>query len=241
MDKWQPTPTDEVGMPYVLRPPEYSVLFDRTDLFDRNHAWHPSTHPQLKDEAGEALKNSRVQFTDWWEHHMIYHGRYDGPELPTSRAEKFGLVVLSCAMYVPDMALDCRDIDPKEVRLSESEKLRLWTSGELYIPGPSIVRNFLTSYTLEQDLSHVKENKIDEFLNTTDLDRRRFLGHWLLSQATDKAAEPIELLYRQAWKLGRIPSELPAKPSTVVQTRLGTVKNRDNLFGKLEEKLADAA
>lgn len=240
MEKWQPTPTDEVGMPYALRPPEYPILFNRTDLFDRNHAWHPSTHPELEDDAGEALKGSRVQFADWWEHHMIYHGRFSGPKLPTSRAEKFGLVVLSSALYVPDMALDCCDIDPKEVRLSEAEKQRLWTSGELRISNAAAVRNFLTDYTLEQDLSHVNDSMVDEFLNTNDLNRRRFLGHWLLSQAADKASEPIEPLYRQAWKLGRIPSDKSAKPCTVIQTGLGTVRNRDNLLPKLEEKLTAA-
>ncbi len=238
MERWRPTPIDEIGMPLPLRPPDYPVLFSRPDLFDRNHAWHPSAHPELNDDAGLALKNSRVQFTDWWDHHNSYHTNFDGPPLPTSRMNKFGLTVMAAALYIPDQAIDCRDIEPRIVKLTDSQKQRLWSSGEIRMAGANIVRNFLTTFTLEQDLSHISERSIDEFLFTPNIERRRYLGHWLLAHAADKATEPIDLIYRQAWKLGRIPAELPAKPRSLVQMQFGPVQNRDRIVSKLQHLLA---
>lgn len=241
MGQWLPTPTDEVGMPLPLRPPDYPVLFNRPELFDRNHAFHPGNAPELDDMAGRALKNSRVQYVDWWDHHMVYHGTFEGPPLPTTRAGKFGLTVLAAALYIPDLAIDCREVDPVVIALTPNQKDRLWTSGEIRAPGPGIVRDFLTEYTLEQDLSHLKQSTIDEFVYTLDQERKRYLGHWLLSQAADRATEPIDLLYRQAWKLGRIPRKLPAKPCSVVRLQLGTTQHRDQVVVALRQRLATAA
>ena len=238
MDGWRPTPIDEIGMPLSMRPPEYPIVYSRTDLFDRNHPFHPSRSSELNDDdAGMGLKNSRAQFVDWWEHHMVYHPNFYGPPLPASREAKFGLTVMSAAMYVPDLAIDCRDIDPTIVRLKPEERERMWTQKEIVVPAPGIVRSFLINYTLEQDLSHINESTIDEFLSTGDLERKRYLGHWLLSQAADRAAEPIDAMYRQAWKLGRIPPIKPAKPATVVQLGLGTVRHRDKLVTALQGRL----
>lgn len=232
------TPIDEIGMPLPIAPPDYPLPANRREIADWHHHNHPRKDPRLADIGGRALRNVRVQLTDWWDHHMDYHGHYIGPPLPESPSRKFCSVVMAAAGYVPDEVIDFSGTSPQVVPITDTQRERLWYGGELRIAGPGLVRNFLCEYTLGQDISHVRNNLIDEFLNTKNFDRRRFLGHWLLAQATEKAAEPLGLYYRQAWKKGRIPPNVPAKLPTLVQTKLGTVRHRDTLVEQLHHKLA---
>lgn len=227
------TPVDEFsGLPWVMAPPNYPLPAHRPELADDNHAFHPSRSPLLATPAGIALRNSRVQRVDWYDHHIIYHGNFAGPEIPVEEADIFRRVVFAVARYIPDRALDCHGYEPQAVRITTAQKERLWRTQELRVARPGLVRGFLGDYVVRQDLSHVKESMIDEFLNTKNQSRLDFLGQWLLAQATEVATEPIDTSYRIAAKSGNMPPHLTAKSPNLVKYTLGN-KFETNRYIKL--------
>jgi hypothetical protein len=216
------TPVDAFsGLPWVILPPDYALPVHRSELADDNHAFHPSRSPLLNTPAGVALRNSRVQRVSWYDHHIIYHKYFNGPEIPSDPADIFRRVVFAVARYIPDMAIDCDSYEPRAVPISDQQKDRLWRSGELRVARPGVVRGFLGNYVAGQDLSHVADNKIDEFLHTNDTLRSRFLGQWLLAQATEVATEPISGQYQLAKKAGNIAPNLTGKSPSLVKNTLG--------------------
>lgn len=233
------TPTDTYsGMPWVIAPPNYPLPNRRSDLADDNHAFHPAKSPLLDTMAGQALRHSRLQRVDWYDHHMVYHKHFYGPDLPTDEAEIFRRVVFAVARYIPDMALNCNDYEPRAVRLTHEEKARLWQTNELRVARPIIVRNFLASYVTRQDLSHISEHLIDEFLYSPDKKRQWYLGHWLLSQAAQVATEPINDMYRDAVKRGSVAPNLTSKTQNLVKRAIGDGRQTKLYVQMLHEKLA---
>lgn len=237
-----PTPVDEAtGLPWVMYPPDYVLPTRRSELADENHAFHPSRSPLLATPAGEALKASRVQRVDWWDHHIIYHGYFDGPPIPTTTDEIFKTVVFAAAKFIPDTAIDCRGYEPAYVPITPEVKQRLWQTGEIKINRPGVVRGFLANYLLMQDISHVPNCRIDEFVNTKNAKRQQFLGQWLLAQAAEVATEPISPQYRDAHQTGRIIPGLTTKPENFVKDSLGNRFERSPYLTRLKEALTEAA
>lgn len=235
----QITPTDPFsGLPLLLKPPDYNFPLKRSDLADDNHAFHPSTSPELESLSGQAIRNCRVQRADWYDHHIVYHGNYAGPEIVETETDRFRTVTLAAAGYIPDEAIDCSGYKPEIVPVTPDMRERLRCSGEVRMARPGVVRKFLAAYVLEQDLSHVSETKIDEFLRTTNVNTKRFLGQWLLAQATEVAAEPIQKDYRLAHRLGKINPALTTRPENFVQRALGDSYQRNPYVKQLHEKLA---
>ncbi len=232
------TPVDEFsGLPWVMIPPEYSLPAGRAEIADDNHAFHPAKSPLLNTAAGIALRNARVQRVDWYDHHIVYHGHFAGPEIPRDEADVFRRIVFAVARYIPDMAIDCHGYEPLAVRITAAQKERLWRSQELRVARPGLVRGFLGNYVVRQDLSHVNDAMVDEFLHTEDQSRRSFLGQWLLAQATEVATEPIDFSYRIAAKRGRIPPHLTAKSPNLVKTTLGNKFETNPYIKILRERL----
>jgi hypothetical protein len=232
------TPVDQLtGLPLPILPPDVLLPKHRTDIADVHHHFHPRKDPLLQDAGGLAVRQSRVQLADYWDHHNGYHRYYHGPPLPLTEKEQFGVVIMACAGYIPDEAIDFAGVEPQIVPLRQDQRDRLWKSGELRVASTQPIQNFLTEYILGQDISHVSESKIDEFLHTTDDERKRFLGHWLLAMATEKAAEPIDKLYRMAWRHGNINPTQSAKPPNTIQKNLGNVHRRDQLVSRLHTLL----
>lgn len=231
------TPVDVIGMPLPLRPPEYDLPI-RGDLVDKHHAFHPGSQLRLADHTmGQALRESRIQDVDWWEHHMIYHRRFEGPEISNDQAAAFKLLVFAASNYVPEEAIDCRDVDPVIVRLTEEERARLH-AGALRVGSKVSMRSFFIEYMLDQDMTHISESKIDEFLYSKSNARKRYLGQWLLSQATYQATEPIRRFYTHAHNQGLIPPHFTRKPANLVKRQLGRVHQTQAIVERLGDKLA---
>ncbi|MEO7364166.1 MAG: hypothetical protein ABIV43_01510 [Candidatus Saccharimonadales bacterium] len=232
------TPVDEFsGLPWVILPPDYALPAHRSDLADDNHAFHPSRSPLLNTPAGIALRNARVQRVNWYDHHMVYHKYFSGPEIPSDPADIFRRVVFAVARYIPDMAIDCDGYEPEAVPITDQQKDRLWRSGELRVARPGVVRGFLGNYVAGQDLSHVSESKIDEFLHTSDNRQSLFLGQWLLAQATEVATEPISGQYQLAHKAGNIAPNLTGKTPNLVKNTLGNKFETSPYVKLLRERL----
>jgi hypothetical protein len=242
------TPADQKsGLPLPILP------------FENAHetSWHHHAHPRnvkaLKEAGGMVVRTVRVQqvagpsgaaiFDEAgrvdakYGPHQRYHLFYGGPPLPETRREQFEYCVWASAGYVPKEALDVSGDSPEIVSMT-SEKILLLKDRDLNISDRSTLSAFLKDYLFDQDLSHVKGEMIDEFVSTNDDSRKRFLGHWLLAQASEKATEPLEPTFREAYKVGLVKPSVSAKVANVVRIGLGTQKMRDKIVDEYRFRLA---
>lgn len=235
------TPIDEIGMPLPLAPTNLEIRDASQPKPDWHHHFHPRRSLILQEDwGGDAIRTARVQKADWNIHHLDYHNYFQGPVLPETPAQKFGIAVLAVAGYVPAEAIEFVKSEPKIIRLSDEQRNRLWTSGELRSAAPETVRRFLVDYTIKQELTDVKEQIIDEFLHTSNYDRRYKLGGTLINLAIDKAVEPLEAFYRSAWKKGYINRASAHRPGRLVRTKLKLKSHQGILIQKLQEELRAA-
>lgn len=234
------TPLDETtGVPLPLVPIINSFHPDAPEI-NWHHHFHPRRSELLSHElpGGVALRTSRLQRSYKFGNHTEYHQYYEGPPLPQTTEERFRTVVLAHAGYIPDHALLMRRyLSPKVVRLTEPQRDQLWQEGHIRSGSPGEVRNFFAQYILVQDLTDISEITIEEFITTRDVARKRFLGNWLLAQAIERAAEPVNQTYREAWRNGRIPQTHPYKSLSFVAKALGQQRQRDHLVHKMANQL----
>jgi hypothetical protein len=233
--KMKATPTDELTkLPLPILPIENPVKPDW------HHHFHPRNSPRLTSKmGGPALRAARLQRVDYGAHHDGYHNLYTGPPLPKKLKDRFGLIVMSVAGYMPDQALDFSGDAPAIVPLSEEKRLFLQTSGQIRTGNHTAIRNFIRDYVMSQDVgsTNIGELTIEEFIYTRDEDRRRMLGHTLLGLITDKATEPLNEQYYQAKKQRKISPDLPHSAMRFTKALLGPPRSRDMLVDQLHARL----
>lgn len=229
------TPTDELtGLPLPLSPIENPVEPNW------HHHFHPRLSPRLvKREGGAALRGVRLQRADYRAHNG-YHDAFVGPPLPKKMNDRFGLIIMSVAGYLPDQALDFSGDSPTITLLSEEQRLFLQTSGQIRSENLLGIRNFIREYVMAQDpeSTNVNELTIEEFVFTKHEERRRLLGHTLLGLITDKATEPIGEKYYQARRQRKIKPGLAPNVMKFTKTLLGPTRSRDTLVDTLHARLA---
>lgn len=232
------TPVDEIGMPLPLALPERRGLCLDHLKTDEHHPFHPKKSPVLtRSLGGRAVRASRLQTTEWHQHHSDYHGHYCGPPLPDTRRQQFAIVVLATAGYVPNRAIAFDGGEPEIVPLTKKQRQLMWDRGDFKVASPDTVHNFLIDYTVHQDLVEVDERLIDEFLNTPNKHKRHSLGGTLLNLAIEQATEPIDPLYRQAWKKNQIHRNSSSSIRRLIKCRLQSRHKRSVLIDRLEQAL----
>lgn len=233
------TPIDEIGMPLPLAPTNLEIRDASQPKPDWHHHFHPRKSLILREDwGGDAVRNARVQLSDYRVHHNEYHTYYKGPELPETPQQKFGIAVLAIAGYVPAEAIAFKRGKPEIVQLTENQRSRLLTSGELKIAAPETLRSFLAEYTVKQDLTDADETLIDEFIHTRQLDRRYKLGGALLDMAIEKAVEPLDPFYRTAWKKGYIDRSSAHRPRRLLKTKIYYKSRQPKIIQQLHDELA---
>lgn len=207
-------PVDKYGMPYLLHPG--SMCVHDGQFWDDDHSFFFSGAPELtEDDAGEALRISRVQHVPRRIHRLKHEVFFKNgvEELPVNRADKFALTVLACAGYTPRSVLDLRGSSPELVRISERMHKFIRGQAQLhperrqnptygYYDTERSTRKiglFFAEYVKEQKIDEiVKDNIIDEFLNTEDEDMRRQRGNFIIRQAIVAATDSVEPKYQKA-------------------------------------------
>ena len=203
-----------------------------------HHQYHPSNSKRLSSAAGLAVRHVRLQLLPAMEQHKTYHQIFEGPEfLPRTSEERFGHIVLACAGYIPSNAIDVYKDDPTEpVALSKRMRQRLQNSGEIQVRGQINIARFMKDYLVEQDLSAVDDSIIQEFVTTSSIERKKYLGHWLLAIASEIAVEPVKPVYRQALDEGLI---IPGiKLPNIVKSQISGRKTSDRAIKALHRRLA---
>ncbi len=231
-------PVDKLTkMPLPVLPPNRATI--RTVEANWHHHYHPSSSKLLTSAAGLAVRHARLQLLPVKSHHNRYHSIFEGPEhLPTSNDERFGQIILACAGYIPNYAIDVYQDDPTEpVILSSRIRKRLQTSGEIALRGHTNIGSFMKDHLVRQDFSQVEDSIIEEFLTTRNFDRRKELGHWLLEVASEIAVEPIQPIYSQALEEGLIIPEA-GLPSLAKEHVLKSRKTSQRALKALHRKLS---
>ena len=237
--------TDVVGIPLPFAPRNDLPAVGQAQSIEANwhHHFHPRKSKLLEGIGGQAVRNVRLQWADFVDHSYRYHQYFLGPKLPETDDERFKICVLSSAGYVPEQAIDLSANKPQKVSLTQEQRSRLWQSGELRNAAPEIVRKFLIAHTMKYTgvLPSLYESNVDEFLNTSDEERRKSLGYWLLARAAEIATDPLNSTYTMARRNGLITMRSPSKPLVVVQKKFGSSHRKAVLLNDLREELNKAA
>lgn len=235
------TPIDEltgIPLPLVQTHTHASERFAP----DLHHPFHPRRHDALADLGGNALRHSRVQMVPYEIHHHQYHNTFVGPELPDDELGKFKLVVMAAAGYVPDQAITFNTSgEPETVALHADYRNYLRQPKQMRVGSPKSVQDFLVQYTIQQDLTSIKNTTLDEFLYTTNTERRWQLGNAILGEASFIAAHPIKEIYRTAYQSELIPPDRARAASRALLSMLCRRKQRGKLFGLLSNQISSAA
>ena len=206
---------------------------------DRHHPWHDALDPLLQGVGGKALRESRIQITNYDAHHLDYHGAGLRPTLPEYDSERIRPILLSAADYVPEYGIAfTRDGAPYRTRFSDEIRTWLRDSGTIRIASVQVVRRFLCANVIDQALNDISPGAVDEFLFTADPLRKWELGNDILARASRRAAAPAEEPYREAYKAGLIPKKRGQIASRFLLASLGLKRHRSQLFGTLEARLA---
>lgn len=239
------TPLDETTniplpiMPRLDLPPVPTGRMRNTErIADWHHPFHPRAALITEGAGAVAVRNCRVQWAAYDDHHHKYHGAYLGPMLPEGPDEQFRTVVLAAAGYVPQEAIDFGRFGKPLIRtLGEEQRNQLWNSGQMRIGNGATVRDFMLAYTLERDFNGINDSTIDEFLHTQDMRRRKELGGTLLAIAAYDAATPVSDIYKQSRKLHLLPPERARTAGRFIFGTMNTHK-RSRAMAALTSKLA---
>lgn len=99
------------------------------------------------------------------------------------------------------------------------------------------LRDFFRKHALDQDLKHIKDLRVEEFLLTKDQDRKMHLGRWLLAQAVEKTTDAMEQTYSELRNAGRLHPQMPAEARLLVLYKLGRREDRTQLVVEAEKTI----
>ncbi len=218
---------DFTGLPLPLLPVEAPIadipnqkLLQEACREDRHHAFFPNA--SLTTESERVLRHSRLQYGVRWAHGK-YHEFYSGVPIPEDIGRQFALGVLATAGYIPETAVDVRGNRPTITRLQPEVRRRMQEETIYaeqrvsHMTGRDMNRinrgMFFMNYALSQDLSHVRQVLLEEFIETENRNRRLKLGLFIVDMAFLRATENIESVYKLAHHEGLIHPARPNKPA----------------------------
>jgi hypothetical protein len=225
------TPTDEttgIPLPIYPNPDLPPVIHLPAKNYERLGDWHHPFHPRevlVKGSLGQqALRNSRVQWTEYREHHdgVGYHQAFAGPELPETEGELFKTVVFATAKFLPDRALSfAPNGKATEVKLDDDGRHRLLEDGIIKVANRITVRDFLLDYLARNGGLFADQKKVVErFLDEGSQEDKQLLGRVLINLASRATTADIEPLYKQARRAHKLPAHRSAKPAAFVSNFL---------------------
>lgn len=244
------TPVDEVtGLPYLIAPRLEPFPTDVPIIADPHHALHPNRDERLnpldpakKTLAKAALRSCRLQYVQRDLHNegpASYHGYYVGPlnDMPESDSEIFSTCIAACTGVLTSKVIDLHAGEPIERPITREEFAFLRTPSSRDEFGYRYVtyryepmRDFFREYVKKQSLGHLSSSLIDQFLNSSDEEKKLKIGRFLLANAvavaTDHVREKYSFLRRQNL-LHPAVSRTYRDPSPLVLYKLGNDAHRN--------------
>lgn len=232
------TPFDALTkLPLPIFPKEEVPDFQKqSTVANWHHTFHPSDSHLLTTTDGLVIRNARLQRVDIPTHDE-YHAQYVGPPLPETSEQRFEAAVWALAGYVPEEGLELGKEGFEKKLIPTELRSRLQSSGEFKISAADSLVKFLRRYVARQDLSHVNESVVEEFLTTQDVEIRLRLGQCLLGLAAEKACDSLTSVYQAARKESLIAKHARRqKLSRFVLGRLGNLQQRHNFAMQLRRE-----
>jgi len=149
---------------------------------------------------------------------------------------------MAIAGYIPDQAIDLQRDEPTVVALSQAQRHRLRSSGEIKAGNQHTIWSFLKEYVFSKVDLVVDTDYLttEEFLQTKDLERRQELGRDILGLLIGEAVEPFHEVYRQAWLQEALFPGIPSYAHRFVKKQLGEKKLRARVVNSLHSQLVVA-
>lgn len=241
------TPVDALtGMPLPIIAKPEDLNLKEPENKNWHHHFHPAKHPLLQGVGGIALRSCRMQYVPIELHNFgknTYHDYFEGPPLPENDSDQFALTVLACAGYIPREGINISKTGPRVYELNDEQLADLKAlSNNDYINFTyhnEFIREFFKQYALARDWSYLRESTIEEFLTSRDLERRRYLGHFILAKAIEMATDDIQQNYLTAFKEGLLHPQAPHNPRDIVKKKITPRKHKERLFKDMESVLAE--
>jgi hypothetical protein len=245
-------PTDEItGFPYLIAPKKMWLPLDNPDVANRHHVMHPGNDPFFRTVAGAAVRCCMVQTTEVELHNYgveTYHQSYKESWYRRDVKGVLSTVIPAVAGVLPGGVIEMSSRGPIERLMTTKEREYFLTPhptdkfGYRYLSyGYGQIRDFLSEVVTSQDLSHIRQSRIDEFLNTTDRDKKKKIGHMLLLSAIGVTSDLIREDYFTYRRTGMMHPGMPPEPQQLMLYKLGNIQRLDRLFPQLETNLAAAA
>lgn len=168
-----------------------------------------------------AIRFTRLQRVERSDH-QNYHNAFDGTQFPGSRRQSFLTTILNEAGYIPPWVVDMTGSSPEVTETTPRMRKELRQPGILTIERSSWRRaeigQFLMHYAIGQELGHVKESLLEEFVSLTPAKikkseesrlRKLEIGMKLTNIAIGVSVEPIERPFQQARDTQSLRAEAP--------------------------------
>lgn len=225
------TPVDEttgIPLPIYPNPNIPAVVHPPAINSARLGDWHHPFHPReilVKGTLGQqALRNCRVQWAEYNEHHdgVGYHSFFAGPNLPIREQEIFKTVVFAAAKFLPDKALSFDgEGGASVVKLDDAGRHRLLEDGVIKVANRINVRDFLLDYLARNGgLLADHQKAVEKFLDMPERENKLVLGRALINLASRAVTASIEPAYSQALRSHKLPAQRSAKPQAFVSNFL---------------------
>lgn len=253
------------GLPYAILPKDFTYAAELDGAVNYHHHFYNRRHPDLEGEyrlsaeqlanpedipfpviAGFAVRISRGQRLPMTLHQLAHRRFPIGPILPHTIDEKFITAVKACSGVVSRMALDVTAPEGKQlIRMNDETFMKvaspkLLCTERVFYDKPAnhrrrILGNFFLRYAVRQDLSHVSERQIDEFLHTDNAAARLAVGHAILREAMEVGLAPVIPMVRELKAQGMVQ---PGRPdvSTAVWKYVHP-NRRERVFRVLRKQL----
>lgn len=215
LPNYQTRPIDlATGLPYCFVPnpdlppvmwpqPNIERIADWDHQYPRVETRYGNNPVLLRYGANLALMNLRIQWTMFDEHHEVWNNSaFIGPMQPGNAKQLAATMLFGISGYIPPIGLNLQSGTPVEQKLTDDERRFLWESKQVRIACESPVLSYLRAYVLSQEVDHIQDRQVDEFLHTFDLERRVYLGHCLAAKVIERAVEPFDQAYTAAHKRG---------------------------------------
>jgi len=251
-------PIDELtGLPYCFAPnPDLPAVLPRGqnhlregDLdhhFPKVETKHGGNPVLELPFARMALMNLRVQWSTFEDHHDKWNKLpVIGPMQPRTPQQLAATVLFGLSMYIPPVALTLHNDHFVETWLDALERSRMVESGQIQVANEQEGINYLQWYVMAQEVDHIKQVQLDEFLHTFNRERKIYLAHTLAAKIVERAVEPFEGAYTKAYKQGMLSVRqasgvvrAPANPRDLVKAKLTTGRRFGVIMDAMAHRLA---
>lgn len=213
--KYTPTHTETgIALSVLVKPEDFISHKHR-----QHHKEHPSTRPELQDDAGRALRYSYTQQLPDQLHMGDIQGGYHsilwGPEkTPSTRQAKITKTILHICRVVPREAIVLTG-DDYEIKVMDDDEHSFISHPLLtHVEGRTLRKRqyiqqrigsaILSSAIEDYDASSMTSAVKDEYVNTLNGFRERELGNQMIREAVEEAIRPAISIYEECKREGMV-------------------------------------